>query len=396
MKSLLFISAFVMATSTAMASKVRLSALGDAAHLTDVYSIWTNPAKLHAFGDFVTFESGPSTVYHTTVVGGNTTTGFASETALISANTFDKAEGGFITSQGDARFGVFFGHISNSTAGLRSLGSMVTVAALNSGTVAAGTTLNNANTLLTQENPIDLFYGAKSGDNHWAVNLSYSSSDAKADKKKQTTALTRLGLVNKDWDVAAQIGLASNAVTEATPAVKSEFSGKPSMQLDAGKRIGTMYAYGQYKMGGANMDLNGTERLNLEVTGIRLGINETMKVEAGEFFYGAAIAQDVQNDKLANGIRTEVLTLPFIAGLELDATSWMALRASITQNVLIGSVRASDTSTIPNNTKVAIGTGMKFNKWTVDAAFEGLAGTTASSKVNANTLFAKTALTYNF
>ena len=82
----------------------------------------------------------------------------------------------------------------------------------------------------------------------------------------------------------------------------------------------------------------------------------------------------------------------------------MVLRASATQNVLLGSTKTDDGAitstvtdqddTVANNTKVAAGFGLKMNKWVVDGSWS--AATSATGAINAGSLLTNVALTYNF
>ena len=103
---------------------------------------------------------------------------------------------------------------------------------------------------------------------------------------------------------------------------------------------------------------------------------------------------------IANAFTQEQTHLPFIIGVEADAASWLTLRASAKQNVILGSskVNQGDSTTIKNNTTVALGAGLKFNKFTLDStlAAGSVPATAGNGSIDANNLMANASLTYMF
>ena len=95
------------------------------------------------------------------------------------------------------------------------------------------------------------------------------------------------------------------------------------------------------------------------------------------------------------------MQLPFVIGLEADAASWLTLRGSVTQTVLIndekttnGPTTVSDLSPGANNTNFSAGAGLKFASVTLDGTlFKAVGG---SQTVNSANLLAQVGLTYNF
>jgi hypothetical protein len=103
-KTLYFFAAMTLVASSAMASKARLSALGNSqvAVDSDIQGIFQNPSYIHYVGDFATFEMGTKATK-------------ASE----AVDTNPNPEGGFITTMGDAKFGVYLGKQSTDTNAFR-------------------------------------------------------------------------------------------------------------------------------------------------------------------------------------------------------------------------------------------------------------------------------------
>jgi hypothetical protein len=134
----------------------------------------------------------------------------------------------------------------------------------------------------------------------------------------------------------------------------------------------------------------GTNESKTETTGIEVGGINKMTKEGAEFFYGASITMGTSKTGTS---KTEETKMPVIIGVEADAASWLTLRGSITQNVLIGSTKTtgSEADTIAPNTKVAAGAGFKFNKAVLDVVLN--AGTSGALDAN---LGANAGLTYMF
>jgi len=126
MKSLLTL-AIVLASTSAFATRARVTALGNAAHLVDSSSVYTKPADMFAVSDSVTIETGL-------------------QDAVLGNQGMDGAEALMIRSSGDAKWALSLGHDDIRTSSLRN---------------AASGTLT---TIVGQQNPIELSYGMKAGD----------------------------------------------------------------------------------------------------------------------------------------------------------------------------------------------------------------------------------------
>ena len=120
-KALYIIAAISLAATSAMASKARQAALSNTTAITDIQSIFLNPADMHYVGDFATFEMGDSTI------GGA-----------------PDAEGGFLHTMGDAKLGFYLGKTSTNVTGLRSLANTDTGV-----------------TYLSHENPFEVFFSER-------------------------------------------------------------------------------------------------------------------------------------------------------------------------------------------------------------------------------------------
>jgi len=376
MKKLLLIAAVASLATPAFASRARLTALGNAEHLIDTQTVFNNPSHLAWMSDYVTFEGGPSSA--TNYSGG--------------------AEGGFVRSSGDAKYMAYLGRKSEFTTGARAYTGY-----------------------LGQENPIEIDYAMKGAVN-WGVGLNYSSSDKKSSSMKQSAYGVRLGASTDLWEAYAIVGLGSKAeghgvrdlnldgdTADAGEAAGSgTYTGTTGFKVGAAYKMENIYAYIKYYQDGYKLDETGllSDRKHNQ-SQADIGIVDHNKIDGGQWFYGVAFRiyqSKIEGNTTADAggldVKTDTTSLPFLLGVEYDATSWATLRASATQNVLLGSTKADDgtgprtdeTDTIANNTTVAAGVALKFNKWVIDGSWA--AGTTGD--VNTTNFLTNVALTYSF
>lgn len=378
MKQLLVI-ALALVSTNAFASRARVTSLGNSAHIVDTQSIFSNPAKMFLMGDFVSLESGKKDTNNAGTVG---------------TNPNDNAEGTLVRSMGDAKWALALGHKSENASmfGLRNM-----LAA----TVAA-------NSKFEQQNPVEFSYGMKSGDMTWAATLVYSNYNDKKNEIKEDSAGVRFGMLMGAWDIHAGVGLSSN-VKDKTAAAGAgvDFKGTGSYSVYAGYSMNNLYTFGEVTIAGAKMttQVGSTELAKVDAQRITLGVVDSNKKDGNEFFYGAKLVSFTQKDKTAPEEKTTTLTLPVIVGLEGEATSWLTLRGSLTQNVLLANSKKETTPAAggdfefapgANSTVAAIGAGLKFNKITVDGSLEGLTGGAANQDLNGNSLLTTVGLTYMF
>ena len=360
MKKLLVI-AVALASVNAFATRARVTALGNSPHLVDTQTVYTNPADIFGLGDYVTLETG-------------LTTGTTSS---------DQAEGMVVRTMGDAKMGLSLGHQSEnaSTWGLRP--------------AAFG----------NQQNPVEFTYGAKSGDMNWAATLVYSNYNDKtaagATVAKESSMGVRLGARANNWDASLRLGLANTAELGAG----NKFTGTLGLGAKLGYQMDSLYWFGDVTSVGYKVEsAAGVETTKLSDTQLEVGVMTSVKKDGSEMFYGAKYAMQTTSETVASpeGKITNS-TLPVWIGLEVDAASWLTLRGSVTQTVLIDSLKTEGTSLgtaqelAPgaNNTVVAAGAGLKFNKITVDGTLQATAAATAQ-QLNGNSMLSTLGMTYNF
>lgn len=374
MKKLLAIAALSLAAAPAMASKARMTSLSSAAHLIDTQTLFVNPGDIHYLGEFATIEFGD-----------NTSTYSASG---VTRNP--KAEGGFVRKVGSGSVGVFLGHRSETTT------------AFIDGINTALQAVNSNGALLTEQNPLDLFYGTEVAGMKMGFDLHYSNSTqdlgtAPTVAQKANTAGFSAGVRNDIWNAYLRVGLSGK--TESNKAIYlPELESKGLYKVGGGCFVQSLYYFANYEYA------TGTSKVANVSTDItknqyEVGMVNNQKVDSGNFFYGVSYAS--YEVKQVNTITktTSYGKLPIVVGLEVDAASWMTLRGTVKQSVLIGDAKDESltattiyTTNQKNDTEIAAGVGLKFNKIAVDAT---LAGTTTGA-VNGNTLLANASMTYNF
>ena len=365
MKTLLTL-AIVLASTSAFATRARVTALGNAAHLVDASTVYSKPAHMFAVSDSLTIETGATNI-----------------TPGTSATT-EGAEALVIRSAGDAKWALSLGHDDAKVYGQR---AEVTT---NTGVVVPG-----------QQNPFEVTYGMKAGDLAWAATLGYSNFNNKVAEVKENTMGLKLGAATSTWDATVDLGLV-NKVTSGTAAAEEEFKGKSNIAIRGGMWISSdMYVYGDVDMGGYEVSVGGAAQSEVKTTDITVGAINTMKNDGNEFFWGAGLTSSTSKDSKAVAPAQEKassLSLPFIIGMEANAATWLTLRGSVTQNVLIQNAKTESTAntlteTAPgaNSTTFAAGAGLKLGKLSLDGSL--LAGT---QNVNSANLLGTVGLTYSF
>lgn len=356
MKKTLLIAALTLMSGSAFASKARVAALSNSAHIVDVQNVFAKPEQIVQVGELATFEWG------------------ATNTASTGA------EGGFLRKNGDATWGVYLGHVASSLA---------------SGRATAG--------FLGAENPFNVMYGSKAGDMDWGVNFMYTKSDKKSTQQKQDAMSIGAGFGTSVWDAHVILGLANNA-SNTTGGTETKGTGKSTVSLGGGYWMDTMYLFADYSMGGAKVETGSTTTADTSTTDLMVGIENTHKKDGTDFFYGAAIDMMTDKDDAGAGSKTTTNKMPVWVGIEADAASWLVFRASLSQNfsLLFNSEKkdvgttAGETDTLAESTAVAAGVGMKWNKFAFDGTFTNANAGTGAFGLDGGNFITNASLTYMF
>ncbi len=361
MKKILVI-ALALASVNALGSRARMTALGNAEHIIDAQTVYINPSDMfYVGGDYVDLESG---VANTNTAGGN-------------------AEGSIVRSMGDAKFGLSLGHQSANASSY--------AGGLRAG-LPAFTGLTNTN----QQDPLELTYGMKTGDTSYAGTLVYSNYNNKVANEKETSTGLRFGMRTGAIDAALSLGLVN---TVETPAIK--YKGTLGLSAEVGYTMDTLYSFAKVVAVGFKTEnaTTGAELAKVDSTDIQLGAISSMKKDGNEFFYGARLVSTNAKNSVGD-TKSTILNLPIFMGLEVDASSWLVLRGSLTQNLVLldnskteaAGTTVTETSPGASSTVAALGAGMKFNK----LHFDGTLSTGTTQKVNTTDLLGQVGLTYMF
>ena len=371
MKKLLTL-ALVLSSATAFATRSRITALGNSPHLVDVATVYVSPSDIMSLGDSLTIESG------------KTLAGTAIATTDTNTTT---AEGLMIRSMGDSKFALSLGHSDDSIFAMRS----------------SAVSMNPAVTTIRQQNPLELSYGMKTGDMAVAGTLIYSNF-----QDKSTTAPQKENSMGLKAGVTAGALKGSLAVIFAdnweTGTAGTDYKGNTSIAATVGYDVmSDLYVYGAVSTGGYKAHVTTATTLDYTSMTVKVGVVSTIKKDATEFFYGAGLTYQDQKEKGTAGSERTIKDthMPLIIGLEAEANSWLVLRGSITQNLLL--VDSSKDETAPaaptvdtnpgaNSTALAAGAGLKFNKISVDGSI--LAA--GSQVLNSANLLGQVGLTYAF
>lgn len=371
MKKLIII-AIALASTNAFATRARVTALGNSPQLIDTQTVYSNPADMMMMGDYVTFESGNST-------------GFQGTEGL---NT----EGMITRSMGEAKIGLSIGHQSKNASlwGLRGQSGFAAATATTSG-------------IRSQQNPVELSYGMKTGDMAWAGTLVYSSyKDKTANEEKESSMGLRAGLRMGALDAKLGLGLGN----EWSNATLGKFKGTMGITLGAGYMVDTMYYSGTVTMAGFKTEsTTGAELLKLDATEISLSVVNSHKKEGNleGLFYGVGLNNNsIKATAGATDVKTTQMLLPVWIGMETEALSWLVLRGTVIQNVFLDNAKRETTpgpgggdfefAPGSNDTTVNLGAGLKFNKVNLD----GTLSTGTNQLLDGNNLLAKVGMTYMF
>ncbi|MFN7728418.1 MAG: hypothetical protein ACK5P7_04620, partial [Bdellovibrio sp.] len=345
---------------------------------TDIQEVFERPSQMWDLSDQVTIEfGGTGTTYDPTA-----TTSFRANTNAVNA------EGGFIRSHNNTKWGAYVGHQSTS---LNYMLSGATVGVALTPTAAAAPNSNSEFRRL--ENPLNLWYGMKTGDLELGFNLFYASSERKAgfDQNKKSAYGVSFGAKADRWSADAVVGLGAK-VEDTSTGANSDFKSTASFKIDTQYAVNDdISVYGILTNFGGKTTNAGVEVSDLEHMRLQLGVESKIKSDVAHFFYGAQLDNGTEKNKAtnANPEKVEFMVMPLYFGFEVDAASWLVVRANLRQNVLLNSVKQSsataalDGDNNVDSTSAGLGAGLKFGKLLVDGTMAaGTSGRLGSDGAN--------------
>lgn len=337
MKSkVLVVAGLAVLSTSAFASKSRVQALGQSANLGSEYiadsrNVFRNPAALNETKNYLVTEWG---------------------TAVNSdGNAAPRAEGGFFREMGAFNYGLYLGNDGDNTGRSQA-----------------------ANSFLAQDNALDLFIAGDMGVK-WGARLHYAGSkdqSTSAFEKKNTAFGLGLGVVAGSMEGYANIDISDKSTGATAAGDQSKL--KPSY-LIGGSYVWTDYTFfASYE--NRKTEVSGTTTSTTKDSEVILGVGRVMEINPTARVFGDLKISMDTNSVTAG--KTKTNTMPVVFGMEADATSWLTLRGSVSQNVFLNETKntAGKKTTNANQTFVNAGATLNFGKLKVD----GLVGTSDAAR----------------
>ncbi len=359
-KQIVLATIATLATSSAWATKSRMNALGQyqdrgSFYIQDTRNVFRNAARINQTNNYVVTEWGDSSA-----AGGQTA---------------PKAEGGFFKNAGAFNYGLYLGSDINDYDS-RTTGF-------------AGTAVTLPTGLKKRSNDLDLFFGGDMGV-EWGARLHYANgSNKNAAEQKQSTLGLGLGMVMGDLN--AYVNYMINSEHEGSTAQTTD-----KLEDDGSMNIGLGYKWMDFTF---FVDYN-KQALKLTTGATPASVESSrsvLNVGAGyikevsstsRMFADVAFRMTNDEDKAAASTTEKDYTeLPLTVGFETDATSWLTLRGSISQNVILNNSKTKVTgsaetkATQDDTTSVQAGATLNFGKLMIDGMIgtNGTNGATAGS-----------------
>jgi hypothetical protein len=372
-KQIVLATIATLATSSVWATRARMNALGQqqnrgSFYIQDTRNVFRNAARINQTNNYAVTEWGTAA-------------------NVVNSETAPKAEGGFFKNAGSFNYGVYLG--SDITDQNRDVTTTGFANALGGG--ATGTH-GNAN-LQARSNDLDLFFGGDMGV-EWGARVHYANGSAESAtagvaERKQSTLELGLGMVMGDLN--AYVNYVINDKQEndgtATTGVKREDDG--SMNIGVGYDWMDFTFFADYNKQGSEYNAGGAGTVNdtTEQTVLTVGAGYTKEMSSTsrmftDISFVKTSAEDVDGATTTAKVEASTSTLPLTVGFETDATSWLTLRGSVSQNIFINSLKVKNgtaneiSSTINNTTNVQAGATLTFGKLMID----GMIGTTGANR----------------
>ena len=409
----------MIVSSPAFASRARLESLGENAngsyYIQDSRDIFLNPANINNYKKKLFLELGSAT---STVDSHTQTAGSTTQTTVDSS----KVQGGFTNTFGDFTYGLYFGKESDRMETL----------------IATANALIPGGTMTNPDHAIDFFFGGEAGVK-WGVDVIYQGSQNRAAFNNTTSGFgVRAGVNAGNLDVFATVGISGEA-KEDTGVATTTNDLKSKTDLDVGVTYGMddMTLFAKFTTFGAEL-FSGTAISTAVVNGLGLsglagstdttvqnmnwGIGAGWKKEASKtvtMFSRVEVDYQKMDYKSVTAGTTNASetwwNVPVVVGAEAQATSWLAVRGSIS-HVLVGQhIFGSAKDSMDNMNTASVGVGLTFGDIMIDGLvatdgtntntnsrlYSGAPGMGTGSQSNTtfgfgNNMLSRISLTYNF
>lgn len=359
-KQIVLAAGLAVLAAPAFASKARLAALGEdtngSFYINDNRNIFLNPSEVLNHKDLVTYEWGTA--------------------AASDSEASPVAEGGLFRANGNMVYGVQFG---------RALGFNSTAEDIQASTYDA-------------TNALDLFVGGDAGIK-WGVQLTHSSQEDDATETKADVMDLRVGVAQGQWAAYLAYGITGKAEDDAND---REVERKSPLEIGGSWKWDAYTAFAQYAS--SKFEGDNTTEEEIKSNSMMVGVARQDKLNDKATLFTKVSYMDSKSEEKTTDDEEKSKALPVVVGMEYDAASWLTLRGSISQNVIIGSTETNgDKTTTANSTNVNTGASLKFGDLTVDGLIgtsgnDGVADTTGqeSGALATDRLMTRVSMTYRF
>ncbi len=357
MKKLAF-ALILLAATGAHATKARLESLNQDSSgsyfIQDTRNIFLNPAQLSIMKQELNFEWGKK-----------------DRSGL--ANDIPENEGGFVIALGTGKLAAQLGRVSNFDRLVREVNGNVTDVATN----VAGANFGEG------QNNIDIMYALP---NRWGFGATLTRSKTALTAPNRQSSVQALdlhaGILMDKFEAFGSLLVGASTQTDLASGNGKlnepvGLSGGFSLQPRPEFKVFGHLSYDAYtaKISGISADYEG-KRINLNGGAVYLrNIDANSHLFAsGELYYLDHVAtgsQGVPDEKY------QVFSIPLNIGIEAKANDWSNIRASVRQDILLGSTKTTTGNTAndnskwenaPNSTAVAFGVGGRVDKFNFDVA----------------------------
>lgn len=370
-KHIVLATGLAVLSTSAYATKSRMTALGQDAdrgshYIKDTRSIFRNAAHVNTFKNYIVTEWGVDNDTGAAVAG-------------------DNAEGGFFREMGSFTYGIYLGSELNNQN-------------------AAKSTEDNA--YLLQDNRTQLFFGGDMGV-QWGANVYYATNkdeQAAAFEKKNNAFGLGLGAIFGDIEGYANLDISDKS--EGATNAGDKWEGDLGLDLGLSYSWNAWTFFAEYEMMGYEETVGtaGGAKTEYSSNDLTVGAGYIHEVSStARLFSDVAFRMTDEEKKVTSAATVERKNtrLPLTFGFESDATSWLTLRGSLSQNIILGSTEGnlansalnSKSVTNTNSTSVAAGGTLTFGKLMLDGTIGSASG---NGDLRLDQVFTNVALHYWF
>lgn len=389
-KQLIAVAGLAVLSTPAFASKARMTALGQdtggSNYISDQRKTFKNPAYYNKYNNFVITELGTD--------DGTT-----------------NAEGGFARQSGNFVYGAYLGNdVGRDDATSGSIGNISAVTA--------------GDTFLDIDQSLDLSFAGDAGIK-WGATLSYGSAEDQDDNATANDVLTsdadytalKAGVMGSNWEAYAHFTLKdeANGMTDSTASNRfgpdAEENEKDTYEKD-NITLGGNYGHGDwtffFKYSTSEVTVHdeavSSDKDGLsEQTTMELGAAHMMKLDDKATMWTALTYSSDEDENKDVGsddtLENNSSGLELLVAMEAKANSWLTLRGSIKQNVIISDTENPGTATEDkfedsgtDTTEVAAGASLTYGKLMIDGTLAG----ESNGNLTLDTLLSEVAIHYWF